>query len=592
MKTNDRPLTDLMKAVDIGAAQLPDFQRGWVWDDGRIKALILSVIHNFPVGAAMFLEYGNESIHFKHKPIEGSDADPNTEPDELILDGQQRLTSLYNALYSKNPVHTKTDKGKEIDRYYYLNIEKALDPSADDEDIIVSVPATRKITSDFGRKIEIDLSTRQNEFRLKMFPLNIILNSGEEQGWQNEYYAHYNYDSAIIRQFTELFSKIIMPTQKYAMPVILLDKETPKEAVCQVFENVNTGGVSLTVFELVTAIFAMDDFPLREDWKARKEKYFSGELLDIVTATDFLTALTLLSLFKAGGTVSCKKKDVLALKLISYKEYADDLCMGFSLADKLLKEERIFSSRDLPYSTQLIPLAAICTVLMDGNKIYTTTVKNKVKQWYWCGVFGELYGSASETRYANDITQVIKWITDGGDLPKTITDFFFNPTRLLSLQSRQSAAYKGIVALILKNHARDFISGAEMDFSTYSNEKIDIHHIFPKDYCIGQGYDKNKWNCIVNKTPISASSNREIGGVAPSAYLEKLRKKGSVLQSDLDNYVETHWIDHNLLRNNEFQDFIVDRAKKLLYAIETATGRTISGKNSDEVQQMFGARLN
>lgn len=290
--------------------------------------------------------------------------------------------------------------------------------------------------------------------------------------------------------------------------------------------------------------------------------------------------------------MSCKKKDVLALKLTSYKKYADDLCMGFSLADKLLQEERIFSSRDLPYSTQLIPLAAICTVLLDGNKIYTTTVKNMVKQWYWCGVFGELYGSANETRYANDITQVIKWITDGGDLPKTITDFFFNPTRLLSLQSRQSAAYKGIMALILKNHARDFISGMEMDFSTYSNEKIDIHHIFPKDYCIGQGYDKNKWNSIVNKTPISASSNREIGGVAPSAYLGKLEKKGSVLPSDLDSYVETHWIDHNLLRNNEFQDFMIDRAKKLLCAIEAATGRTISGKNSDEVQQMFGAMLN
>lgn len=592
MKTNDRPLTDLMKAVDTGAAQLPDFQRGWVWDDDRIKALILSVIHSFPVGAAMFLEYGNESIHFKHKPIEGSDAAPGVEPDELILDGQQRLTSLYNALYSKKSVHTKTDKGKEIDRYYYLNIERALDPASDDEEIVISVPATRQITSDFGRKIDIDLSTRQDEFRMKMFPLNIILNSGEEQGWQNEYYAYYNYDPAVIQQFTELFSKIIMPTQKYAMPVILLDKETPKEAVCQVFENVNTGGVSLTVFELVTAIFAMDDFPLREDWKNRKEKYFSGDLLDTVTATDFLTALTLLSSFMAGGTVSCKKKDVLALNLTSYKKYAEDLCMGFSVADKLLQEERIFSSRDLPYSTQLIPLAAICTVLMDGNRIYTTTVKNMVKQWYWCGVFGELYGSANETRYANDMTQVIKWITDGGDLPKTVTDFFFNPTRLLSLQSRQSAAYKGIMALILKNHARDFISGAEMDFSTYLNERIDIHHIFPKDYCIRQGYDKNKWNSIVNKTPISASSNRELGGVAPSAYLEKLAKKGSILPTDLDNHVETHWIDHNLLRNDEFQDFMVDRAKKLLGAIEAVTGRTISGKNSDEVQQMFGALLN
>lgn len=591
MKTNDRALTDLMKAVASGAAQLPDFQRGWVWDDGRIKALILSVIHNFPVGAAMFLEYGNKSIHFKHKPIEGSDASTGIVPDELILDGQQRLTSLYNALYSKNPVRTKTDKGKEIDRFYYLDIEKAIDPCAD-EDVVISIPSTRQLTSDFGRKVELDLSARQNEFQQKMFPLNIILDSGEEQKWQNEYYAYYNYDPAVIRQFTKLFSKIIMPTQKYAVPVILLDKDTPKEAVCQVFENVNTGGVSLTVFELVTAIFAMDDFPLRKDWEDRKAKYFSGELLNIVTATDFLTALTLLSSFKKGGTVSCKKKDVLALQLQFYQKYADDLCKGFSAADKLLQEERIFSSRDLPYSTQLIPLAAICTVLMDGNKIYTTTIKNMVKQWYWCGVFGELYGSANESRYANDITQVIKWITDGGDLPKSITDFFFNPTRLLGLQSRQSAAYKGIMALILKNHARDFISGAEMDFSTYSNEKIDIHHIFPKDYCVGKKYDRAKWNSIVNKTPISASSNREIGGVAPSTYLGKLEKKGSVLPSDLDGYVETHWINHSLLRNDEFQNFIVDRAKKLLSAIEAVTGRTISGKDSDEVQQEFGAALN
>lgn len=591
MKTNDRQLTELMKEVDSGAAQLPDFQRGWVWDDGRIRALILSVIHNFPVGAAMFLEYGNESIHFKHKPIEGSPADPQTKPDELILDGQQRLTSLYNALYSKNPVHTRTDKGKEIDRYYYLDIEKVLDPKADDDEVVISVPATRQITSDFGRKVELDLSTQELEFDQKMFPLNLILNTADEQDWQNKYYAHCNYNGDIIKQFTELLSKVIMPTQQYQMPVIRLDKTTPKEAVCQVFENVNTGGVSLTVFELVTAIFAMDDFPLRKDWEERKEKYFSDDLLSNITATDFLTALTLLSAFKAGGTVSCKKKDVLALPLSLYKLYADSLCAGFQSAEKLLKEERIFASRDLPYSTQLIPLSAICTVLLAGNKIHTTTVKNMVKQWYWCGVFGELYGSANETRYANDIVQVIKWITEEGDLPKTVTDFYFNPMRLLSLQSRQSAAYKGVMALILKNHARDFISGAEMDFSTYSDEKIDIHHVFPKEYCVGMHYDKNKWNSIVNKTPISASSNREIGGYAPSLYLGKLEKKGSVSAEDLDGYVETHWIDHNLLRGDDFQNFIIDRAKKLLAAIEQATGRTIPGKDSDEVQQGFGASL-
>lgn len=591
MKTNSIDLTELMKAVDKGTAQLPDFQRGWVWDDNRIKTLILSVLHNFPVGAAMFLEYGNESIHFKHKPIEGSPASSSVEPDELILDGQQRLTSLYNALYSKKPVHTRTDKGKAIDRFYYLNIEKALDPTAADEEVIISIPVSKQITSDFGRHIDLDLSTRKLEFKHKMFPLNLILDTSEQQYWQNDYYGYYNYDRKIIDQYTNLLTTIINPIQHYQIPVISLDKNTPKEAVCQVFENVNTGGVSLTVFELVTAIFAMDDFQLRKDWEERREKYFSTDLLNKVTSTDFLTALTLLTSFEKGGTVSCKKKDVLNLTLDNYKKYAEGLCKGFALAGQLLNEERIFSSRDLPYSAQLIPLSAICTVLMDTNRIYTSNVKNKVKQWYWCGVFGELYGAANETRYANDIVQVVRWITDDGDLPKTITDFYFNPTRLLGLQSRQSAAYKGIMALILKNHARDFISGAEMDFTTYSSEKIDIHHIFPKDYCVKQGYQKEKWNSIINKTPLSASSNREIGGVAPSKYLSKLEKKGSVSPDDLDGYVETHWIDHNLLREDDFQNFIIDRAKKLLDAIEGVTGRTISGKESDEVVQRFGAPL-
>lgn len=540
----------------------------------------------------MFLEYGNESIHFKHKPIEGSPADQTVEPDELILDGQQRLTSLYNALYSRNPVHTRTDKGKDIERYYYLDIEKALDPKADDEEVVISVPATRQITSNFGRDVEMDLSIKEQEFKLKKFPLNIILDPSAVVDWQMEYNTYYKLDCDVYKQFKQFFTQIINPTQQYQMPIICLDKNTPKEAVCQVFENVNTGGVSLTVFELVTAIFAMDDFQLRKDWEERKTKYFSGDLLSKVTATDFLTALTLLSSFKAGGTVSCKKKDVLALTLDEYKKYADSLCNGFLLAEKLLQEERIFSSYDLPYSTQLVPLSAVCTVLRDGNRIRTTSVKNMVKQWYWCGVFGELYGSANETRYANDIVQVVNWINNNGNLPKTVTDFYFNPMRLLGMQSRQSAAYKGVMALILKNHAQDFISGAEMDFSTFSNEKIDIHHIFPKNYCIKEGYDKRKWNSIVNKTPISASSNREIGGNAPSSYLKRLEKNGSVSSADLDKYVESHWIDHNLLRADDFQNFIIDRAKKLLAAIEKATGRTISGKDSDEVKQAFGAALN
>lgn len=591
MSTDERSINELMSEIKKGEIQLPDFQRGWVWEDSRIQALIASITSNYPIGAAMFLEYGNENIRFKYRMLEGVDTQNVTLPSKLILDGQQRLTSIYSALFNSAPVQTKTNKDQSIRCFYYMNIVNALDDSSDRIDAIFSVPENKKITTNFGRDIIKDLSTRENEFKNKDFPLNIILNPTECLNWQNEYYAYYNYDSNIIKEFMQFYTEIILPTEKYQMPIIILKKDTPKEAVCQVFENVNTGGVSLTVFELITAIFAMDDFELREDWKNRQDNFFTGNLLSIVTATDFLVACTLLSTYKSDSTVSCKKKDVLNLSLDNYKKYAEILTQGFIEAEKILQEERIFSNRDLPYSTQLIPLAVICTLLRENKKIHETNVRNKIKQWYWCGVFGELYGGANETRYVNDVVGMMEWINNTQLEPKTILDFYFNPMRLLTLQSRVSAAYKGIMALLLKNHCKDFISGLEMDLSLYRAENIDIHHIFPKKYCEENHYSSSKYNSIINKTPLTYSTNREIGGDAPSKYLNKIAAKGKVDNSVLDTYLESHLINVQYCRNDNFEKYIIDRAKKLLNLIENSTGKAISGKDSEEVCKEFGEKL-
>ena len=245
----------------------------------------------------MFLEYGNQNIRFKYRTIQGVNVQ-NVVPSELILDGQQRLTSIYGAMYCDAPVHTRTDKGKQTDRYYYLDIRKCLDENADRMDAVVSVPPNRIVTSNFGRKIELDLSTPDKEYENHMYPLNIILDFAKAQTWQQGYLQYHQLNPQVFTEFTKFGSQITMPIMQYTMPVILLDKETPKEAVCQVFENVNTGGVSLTVFELVTAVFAMDDFELRKDWENRKQIYFQGDILTIIDARDFLAACTLLSSYK------------------------------------------------------------------------------------------------------------------------------------------------------------------------------------------------------------------------------------------------------------------------------------------------------
>lgn len=277
----------------------------------------------------------------------------------------------------------------------------------------------------------------------------------------------------------------------------------------------------------------------------------------------------------------------MTITLADYKKYADPLTEGFVKAAHFLKEQRIFTARDLPYSTQLIPLSVLFTIL--DRKTHDSTVKGKISRWFWCGVFGEMYGGANETRYANDVTGVTEW-ADGGAEPDTVTRAYFQPTRLLSLQTRLSAAYKGIMALILRTGAVDFISGTDMGYTNFTEQAVDIHHIFPMAYCENK-FKKEQWNSIVNKTPLTARTNRTIGGAAPSSYLKKIERDNHVSMVDLDAFLATHQIDVADLRNDNFKDYFPKRAKELLDLISKAMGKPVSNLGGEDVVAAFGASL-
>ena len=590
--TQEPALKDLLSNIESGKTQLPDFQRGWVWDDNHIRALISSVSLAYPIGAIMILETGGEGVKFKPEPVKGVTGAENISPEELILDGQQRLTSLYLSLKNKDPVPTTTEKKQEIERFYYLDMGKCLDAEVDRYDAIISVPKNKKITSDFGRKIELDLDTQELEFESGMFPLNIIFDLTSYYEWRINYSTHYNHAPEKSKFLADFERNIFLIFQQYKVPVIKLTKETPKEAVCQVFENVNTGGVPLTVFELMTATFAADDFQLRKDWEARKGVLNQYDILKGIDESSFLTAITLLASYKkhvtSGSAVGCKRKDVLRLTLAEYKDNREEIVDGYMNAAKLLMRENIFSKRDLPYQTQLIPLSAICAYLQD--KFEEDFVKQKIIRWYWCGVLGELYGGANETRYALDISGILSWI-DGGNEPPTVRDAVFSPGRLLTLQTRNSAAYKGIMALLMKVGSNDFINGDEIELATYFGDAIDIHHIFPRKYCENNKYEREKWNSVINKAPLSYRTNRILGGHEPSKYITTIENKHRVRSEDLDKFFKSHLIEPTLIRNNDFQLFILDRSTKLLEIIENAMGKAVTGKDSDEVLNSFGGSL-
>ncbi len=589
--TNPVLLKDLLDDVSSGKIQLPDFQRGWVWDDERIIGLLASISRGFPVGAIMTLAAGGD-IKFMHRPIEGVSGIDKS-PETFLLDGQQRLTSLYQSLLHPGPVDTVDSRKRRFKRWYYVDMLKAVDPTADREDVFISVPEDRRILKNFGREVDRDLSSTEYEYKHHMMPTECLLDSmdwlfGYNDYWQSSGTQH---PGGNIADFRNKFRKqIIDQFSAYPLPVIQLEKETPKEAVCIVFEKVNTGGVTLGVFELVTATFAADNFSLRDDWAGRRSRLHEAYgVLQGINGDHFLQIVTLLAtqdkrkqFVSAGGAenqapgISCKRDSILNLKLEEYKHWADHVQAGLMEAAKFLTRQFIFKNRDIPYSTQIVPLAALFVEL--GDELKPAKAQEKLERWFWSGVFGESYGSNTEGQFALDLPQVAEYVRGGSD-PTSVTQANFIPERLITLRTRNSAAYKGLYAFQMKSGAADWRTGEPLTFATLDSARIDIHHIFPKAWCKSksQKIPPSLYDSIINKTPIDAATNWKFGGRAPSRYLRLLEQDQDIDSGQLDQILAAHWLRPDLLRADKFAECFIERGMKMLDLIGGAMGRQIHG---------------
>lgn len=629
--TNPVSLQTLLKSCEDGKLQLPDFQRSWVWEEERIMSLIASVSRGFPMGALMSLKSKmGEGVIFARRPIQGApDTALQTQPEQLLLDGQQRMTSLYQSCMRPHVVSTITAKKRLVKRWFYIDIRKALNAEADRDSAIFAVPEDRRIKENFDKDIVLDLSTAQLEYESLMYPLNQAFNWDT---WQEEFGDYWiaRGKPEMRDVFKQFKNDVLKNFAEYQVPVIALGADTSHEAVCLVFEKVNTGGKALDAFELLTAMYAAQGHKLRNDWlgidKPEDEPEFdwlglknydepklrlglqkhlatygraAGQaqgVLANVASTDFLQAIALLytkeqrlaAMADPGKkesdwpAVRATRQSLLDLPLSAYKKYCNAVRAGFERAARFLRQQQIHRVVDLPYQTQLVPLAAIFAEI--GDKAEHTTNNDKIARWYWCGVFGELYGSAVESRFAKDILEVPAWL-DGGTEPTTVADGVLRADRLLTMRSRLSAAYKGLQALLLREGAIDFRSGQPFDQTVFFDEAVDIHHIFPKAWCESEKLSASLYDSVVNKTPLGYRTNRIIGGVAPSIYLEKLEKgrtgpNGQIIEPPIDsgmlsNYLETHCIPVPELYANDFHAFMKARQKLLLDLVSRTTGHAV-----------------
>ena len=247
-QTNPRLMLQLLDELENGQLALPDFQRSFVWAPDATRELIVSIIRSFPAGALLFL-HGGSSI-FKARAVEEAPT-LRIQPSYLVLDGQQRLTSLYQAICGVGQSR------------FFLDVGALIAGSEVNEAVLV-----------FSTEQAAPLDTRQAQADALMMPLSAVRNGGAGR-WRDEVVRLRNEEDP--ERLRELLYRVedayIHPLIQYRFPVTILPETTELEAVCTIFETLNRTGKPLTPFELISARAFIGGLSLYDYWAVARDRH-------------------------------------------------------------------------------------------------------------------------------------------------------------------------------------------------------------------------------------------------------------------------------------------------------------------------------
>lgn len=550
-----RRLMQLLEELDTGQLALPDFQRSFVWSPDATRELIVSMIRSFPAGALLFLQGGDAS--FKARAVEGAPT-PKLQTQQLVLDGQQRLTSLYQAIFGVGTSRFFLDVG-------------ALVSGADVNDAVRVFPAERAAAFD-------SLEAQANAL---MMPLSAVRESGASR-WRDEVVDLRRDDDqsrvrAVLREVEDAFIK---PLVQYAFPVTVLPQTTELEAVCTIFETLNRTGKPLTPFELISARAFAGGHSLRDLWTAATAEH---PILD-----DFgVEPYYVLQVIALRLGASCQRRVVLSLAPDDIAREWDSACADMASAVRLLRDDcGVVAGKWLPYRPMLIPLAGAWRDVVTAAGPEHGARRAKLERWFWCACFTGEYESSSATLAERDTPVLRDWLR-GGDEPPVVVAFEWDPVRWRSVTARQQGLYRASIALMLTDHPRDFHTGATLTREVIEAKKVDDHHIFPRAYLRDIGRT-NEVDSVLNHCLIARETNTRIGKRPPSEYLAEIRE---VLGDDLDRVLVSHRLPtgaQNPLLDDDYDAFLSWRIDVLDDALAEKTGRAGVGR---EAPDPYRARL-
>jgi len=521
--------------IHDGQIKIPNFQRSFVWDKLQTAKLIDSIIKGFPIGTFILWKTKEELRHYKNI---GNDVLPKTKSGSTsyyILDGQQRITSLYAVRKGLIFKFTNQNGDKiEID-YKDISIDLSMDPDADEEVVFINPPENSSYIS-----VHELLSGSFTKWMKKY---------NEEELEKIETYQKRltGYD----------FSTIVMP-------------DYPLDIACEVFTRINTGGTELTLFEIMVAktYDEKENFDLLEKYNNLINNSGSDKDLESV-GYETIPDTTILQCVAAYLVKQVRRKDILKLnktKFINSWEIVKDGI--FYAVDYLRKSLSVPVSSLLPYNAILVPFTYFF-IKIDGKR--PTSKQNKLlKQYFYWASLSERFSSGAEGKIALDLKKMDAILKEqppsyrGEELKFTeedIEETWF---------SAGNSFCKAILCIFSSFKPLSFDGEAEVELGNAwlkrANSK-NYHHFFPKSYLKKKGYEDWEINTISNITLVDDYLNkRTIGSKPPGVYMKKFIKRNKEIEKTMKSHLIDDLDGFGVL-SNDYELFKTKRSKRILREI-------------------------
>ncbi|MBE6515068.1 MAG: DUF262 domain-containing protein [Thermoplasmata archaeon] len=580
VKNDEFNLQDALEFIDQGQWNLPNFQRKFVWGESDIKLLLDSIFHNYPMGVLLMMPDGNNLA--KH-PFDGSCGKEKSE--YLILDGQQRLTSCYQAFYNKGRIYSDGTT-----KYYFLDTH-ALYNKCIDAGMVGNKYDISRINLVEDKIIIVKrMKTPPDNIMGNLVPFCLLKDEVEFNSFFEKYLENANKPEDEKSFFRIYLKNLVEPFSKYSLKALKLSKGMDLTAVCRIFETLNNTGIKLDSFDICVARYLSEnsslDIKSKLDTAIKTYPELAGLFIKNVKDKEYRNREMVLQAIALHAEKD-HKKNALAKSLNAsiISEKWDLAISAFRTTATILDSHTgLKTTMDLiPYSVAIPVIAAsiITTGYDDMSMLDRAATNKKILSYFYYTAFNERYVDGAPGKMGKDYKALKSWISDG-KLPNPEDSFecaiHWNYDYIKKLKkSSKGAIPTAIRCVLFSKNPKDFYNATPVHLDI-----ANLHHLFPLDRYNDVFGDVDS---ILNLSFIEKSTNGSISNHSIEKYTSDIGEK--IGKDKFKSILEGHFITgktYDYFMNENYEEFIKSRSDELFDYLKTE-GYLIQKDGTEPLQE-------